>query len=102
VEPGVEFSFCIRPFSIPLTVKPRVEDVVPMRRVVWRGRKWGITARHEFLFEQQSEGVRLMSTERFSGIMFWLFRLFFPRREMERLSGALLRDLKSAAEGRAS
>ena len=52
LEEGYAFTFCLRPFSVPITIEPKIEEVDPREKVVWSGGRFGITSRHEFLFQQ--------------------------------------------------
>jgi ligand-binding SRPBCC domain-containing protein len=98
---GTSFKFCIRPFSFPIHIEPVVEELVAGQKIVWRGTKHGITARHEFLFEEINGKTLLTSREAFK--LSWIKRLFFriPGRRLHDLSLLMLQDLKFAAENRA-
>jgi ligand-binding SRPBCC domain-containing protein len=98
---GTSFKFCIRPFSFPMHIEPVVEEIVPGQKIVWTGTKHGITARHEFLFEEKNGKTLLTSREVFR--LNRLKRLFFgiPGRRLHSLSVLMLQDLKYAAENRA-
>lgn len=91
---GGTFRFCIRPFSLPIHIEPLVEEVVPRERVVWSGSKFGVFARHEFIFRETGDGVLLTSRETFSGAG----SLMFPERTIRELTASILGDLKEAAE----
>jgi hypothetical protein len=52
---------------VPITIEPKIEKVVPREKVVWSGGRFGITSRHEFLFQQARNGVLVTSREQFSG-----------------------------------
>lgn len=95
---GKRFRFCIRPFDIPVRIEPVVEEIVPENRIVWSGRKHGITARHEFTFKVEAGQVLLTSAETFSGALFRTVKFIFPRRKIKELSRLMLYDIKSAAE----
>ncbi len=98
VEQGMTFKCCIRPFSVPVTIEPKIEEVVPLKKVVWKGEKFGITARHEYLFEEHEGGVRVTSREVFTGAGITASGRLFPKGEIEDLTIRLLDDLKTAAE----
>jgi len=95
---GKRFRFCIRPFDIPVNIEPVVEEIIPGRRIVWTGRKHGITARHEFTFQGKGDSVLLTSRETFTGAILKPLKLFFPKRKIRELSILLLHDIKTAAE----
>jgi hypothetical protein len=97
---GRSFKFCIRPFYIPVHLEPVVEEVVPMKRIVWSGRKHGISARHEFTFSAKDGSVKLSSKEIFTGIMVKSFNFLLPRQEMKDLSVLMLLEIKKAVEAK--
>jgi len=98
---GTSFKFCIRPFSFPIHIEPVVEELVAGHKIVWSGTKHGITARHEFLFEEINGKTLLTSREVFK--LNRLKRLFFriPGKRLHRLSLLMLHDVKYAAENSA-
>jgi len=98
LEEGNSFKCCIRPFDIPMDLEPLVEEIVPMQRIVWSGKKHGISARHEFAFQINSSGVLLTSREVFSGLFMSPLRLLFPKKKLQELSETMLREIKTAAE----
>lgn len=95
---GKSFKFCIRPFTFPVNITPVVEEIVPGRRIVWSGSRHGITARHEFLFDEQNGKTLLTSREIFN--INWFQRLFFhiPKKRLHKLSVLMMQDLKNACE----
>ena len=95
---GKSFKFCIRPFTFPLNIEPVVEEMVPGQRIVWSGSRHGITARHEFLFEEKNGKTLITSHEIFR--INWFKRLFFniPKKRLHKLSVLMLQDLKFACE----
>jgi hypothetical protein len=98
LEEGNSFKCCIRPFDIPIDLEPLVEEIDPMHRIVWSGKKHGVSARHEFTFQINSSGVLLSSREAFSGLFMSPLRLLFPKKKLQELSGKMLREIKIAAE----
>ncbi len=98
IAQGTRFRCCIRPFSVPVTFEPKIDEVVPMQMVVWKGEKFGITARHEYRFEEEEGGVRVTSREVFAGPAVAASGRLFPKAEIEELTVRLLKDLKAAAE----
>jgi hypothetical protein len=98
LEEGIRFTFSIRPFSVPITVKPKIVEIVPGEKVVWSGSKFGIFSRHEFLFQQVANGVLVTSRETFRGVPILLARRTFPKKTIRQLTIEMLQDLKKAAE----
>lgn len=95
---GERFTFCIRPFSVPITLKPRIEAVVPAQRIVWTGSKFGIFSRHEFLFQQRTNGVLVTSREVLRGLRLLFGGHAFTKGLVRKLNIAMLKDLKNACE----
>jgi hypothetical protein len=95
---GARLKFCIRPFSLPVTFEPEVQEVLPNKRILWTGSRYGIHARHEFLFEEVGKGVRLTSRETFVGLPLRFAEFLFPRSRILKLTRSLLLDLKNAVE----
>jgi len=50
ITEGNRFRFCIRLFVTPVCFEPVIEEVVTCKRISWHGEKFGITARHEYIF----------------------------------------------------
>lgn len=98
LEEGNSFKCCIRPFDIPMNLEPLVEEIIPMDRIIWSGKKHGISARHEFTFHINGNGVLLTSREAFSGLFMSPLRFLFPKKKLQELSGRMLREIKTAAE----
>ena len=99
LEEGGSFTFCLRPFSIPIVIEPKIEEVVPREKIVWTGTKFGIFSRHEFLFQQASNGVLVTSRESFRGLPLLFGGITFPESSVRELTVGMLTDLKKAAEG---
>ena len=95
---GERFSFCLRPFSVPITLKPKIEEVVPAQRVVWTGSKFGILSRHEFLFHQLTDGVLVTSRKVLRGLRLLFGGHAFTKGMVRKLNIAMLNDLKNACE----
>jgi len=102
LEKGAKFSFCIRPFAVPVQITPIVEEVVPGERMVWSGARFGVSARHEYIFEQRPDGVRVTSRESFRGLAASLLVFMATKWRLRQLSSDILMELKSAAESPAS
>lgn len=96
---GESFKFCIRPFDIPLSIEPHVEEVTPKELIIWTGRKNGIAARHEFTFNQQEGGILLTSRETFTGMFLTPLKFIFPEKKLHELAALMLKELKDAVEG---
>ena len=95
---GKRFSFCIRPFALPVHVEPIVEEVVPGERIIWTGKKYGIQARHEFIFSESNNRVRVLSREIFTAKTFKKLLFYIPNKKLHELSVKMLDELKEAAE----
>jgi hypothetical protein len=95
---GEKFTFCIRPFSFPVRLRPVIEEVLPKERLVWKGWKFGIFSRHEFLLRQTGEGVRVISRETLRGLPLVFGSLSFPVWKVRELTVGMLSDLKKAVE----
>ncbi|GBE06905.1 MAG TPA: hypothetical protein ENG95_00845 [Nitrospirae bacterium] len=95
---GESFAFCLRPFNIPLRMKPVVKEILPREHVIWSGSKYGISARHEFIFKSHDGKVLLTSRETFAGVLVQPLVFFFPARKMRKLTISMLQELKAAAE----
>lgn len=98
IREGGSFSCSITPFLLPVYFRPKIEEVVPLRRVVWRGDKLGITAIHEFLFESSDDAVTVKSRETFSGPLVPLAGLPFSQLRIRQLTRIFLSDLRRRAE----
>lgn len=95
---GKRFRFCLRPFAFPVHVEPEVEEVIPGKRIVWSGTKYGIHARHEFIFERSNGAVLLTSREIFTARGISRILALVPQRKLHRLSVTMLTELKQASE----
>jgi len=95
---GERFTFCLRPFSIPIMIEPKIEEVIPREKVVWTGAKFGIFSRHEFHFQQAANGVLVTSRETFRGLPLLFGGVTFPEGMVRELTVGMLKDLKKAAE----
>jgi hypothetical protein len=98
LEEGERFTFCLRPFAMPIQIDPKIEEVVPREKVVWTGTKFGIFSRHEFLFQQVANGVLVTSRETFRGLPLLFGGITFPDSTVRELTVGMLNDLKKAAE----
>ena len=95
---GKHFTFCIRPFAFPVHVEPVVEEVVPGERIIWSGNKFGIHARHEFIFSELDDRVQVLSREIFSARTIKKLLFHIPKKKLHELSIKMLNELKEAAE----
>jgi hypothetical protein len=100
IKEGGSFRFCIRPFVIPVYLEPVIEEVVPGKKITWRGEIFGITAVHEYIFQETDQGVSVTSRETFSGGPVALSGILFSMGKLKELTLTLLKDLKKAAENR--
>ena len=100
VAEGSRIRFCIRLFVIPFYFEPVIEGVVTCKKITWCGEKFGIIARHEYIFHETEQGVSVTSRETFSGGPVALAGALFSRGRLNGLTVKLLQDLKEAAEKR--
>jgi hypothetical protein len=96
ISEGQRLSLKIRLYALPFSIKPLVECVVPHDQVVWSARKFGVSAKHEFLFTDLGGAVQVLSRERFAGLRPFLMML--PRARIRKVTAAMLRELKKKAE----
>lgn len=95
---GKPLKCSLRPFFLPIRVKLQIEEIVPHKRIVWIARKKGLEARHEFLFENNQNGIHVISRETFTGLLSAGLGLLLPVKRMKSLTETFLEDLKRAAE----
>ncbi len=95
---GSTFRFCWSPFNFPFSIASVIEEVIPQEKVVWRGEKYGISARHAFIFEQREDRVRVTSRETFAGVPVKTLGFLFPEQRLRKLTVSLLGNLKGASE----
>jgi hypothetical protein len=86
------------PLIFPVNVEPLVEEVIPNKRMVWIGSKFGIFARHEFFSEESGGEAIVRSSESFRSMAVDSMPLIFPERVIREMTRKLLMDLKKAAE----
>lgn len=98
IEKGKTFRCTLRPYIFSLNIEPFIVDVVPEKLVVWIGSKFGIFARHEFLFESYGNGTKVTSKEFFKGIPVTKIPLLFPDKIIRGMTRRLLKDLKKTVE----
>ncbi len=97
---GACFSFVVRPFTLPIKVKPRITECDPGKKVVWEGERLGIHAVHTWTFRETNGRVTFISHEEFSGPLIWLARLILVPRRLHSLTRQLLASVKQEAEAR--
>lgn len=98
IKKGKTFTCSIRPFLFPVYFEPFIEEVIPNDRIVWSGSKYGIFARHEFIFRTAENGVLVTSKETFQGVTIENISFIFPSLRIREMTKSLLRDLKEASE----
>jgi hypothetical protein len=98
LEQGKTFTFCLRPFSVPIMIEPKIEEIVPREKVVWSGGRFGITSRHEFLFQKVANGVLVTSREIFRGLPLRLGGKGITEKISRDLVARMLQQLKKACE----
>jgi hypothetical protein len=97
---GTCFSFEVRPFTLPIKVKPRITECQPGQKVVWEGERLGVHAVHTWTFRETNGRVTLISHEEFSGPLILLARLILLPQRLHRLTRELLTSIKREAEAR--
>ena len=95
---GKSFTFLIRSLAFVGPLKPLAEEVLPLKRIILTGSRFGIRARHEFSFEGNEAHTALVSRETFTGITPALPGWRFTQWGLKELTRHMLRDLKTAAE----
>src|SRR5512146_1421064 len=100
VAEGVRLRYWIRPFVIPVPVEPVITEVIPGRKITWRGEIFGIVALHEYTFRETEQGVLVTSRETFSGGPIALTGMLFSMGRLREMTLTLLKELKDAAEKR--
>jgi hypothetical protein len=98
ISEGQRLSLKIRLYALPFSIKPLVECVVPHDQVVWSARKFGVFAKHEFLFTNLGGAVQIVSREKFAGLRPFLMML--PKARIRKVTASMLRELKKKAESR--
>jgi hypothetical protein len=98
IAEGKSFTCVMRPLVFAVHLKPLAIEVLPCKKVVLSGNKFGIRARHEFLFNGNKEKTTVTSRETFTGIPPALPGWIFVQRKIKKLTRSMLQDLKNAAE----
>lgn len=98
IEEGEPIRFCLRPFNLPVSLDPVVDEVIPYERVIWSGSKFGISSRHAFLFQQAANGVLVTSREEFRGIPLLIGGRPLTEKVARDLVRSMLQELKAACE----
>ncbi len=95
---GKCLRFCINPFGLPVYIEPVVNELIPTQKIVWSGRKYGIRARHEFLFSGEDNAVLLSSREEFRVNPLSNLYLRITMKKLHQMSIEMLHQLKEASE----
>ena len=95
---GTCFSFEMKPYFFPIKVVPRIVKCEPGREVVWEGRRFGIHAVHRFTFTEDGDTVRLLSVEKFQGLLVGLARLLMVPGRLHHLTRKMMQSIKVTAE----
>jgi hypothetical protein len=98
IAEGTSFTCLILPLAFVVPLEPLAEEVVPFKRIILSGQMFGVRARHEYLFEGNEAKTTVTSRETFTGIPSVLPTWIFFEMRMKKLTGDMLRDLKTAAE----
>ena len=101
IEEGERIRFCLRPFRLPVNIEPVIDEVLPYERVVWSGSKFGISSRHEFLFQSAGANILVTSREKFRGLPFLIGGRWFTEKIARDLVRSMLQELKAACESAA-
>ena len=95
---GNRVNLFIYLFGFPVSVGLEIEEVMPGTLIVWSGAKFGISSRHEFIFQKCGKGVIVISRETFQAIGLRALGLLFPDGMIRELTLLLLKDLKAVSE----
>jgi hypothetical protein len=95
---GMKYRCALRPFAFPISIEPFVAEFSPHKKIVLTGSKFGVTARHEFIFDESGQGTSVTSREFFGGITFFALWFAFPAWRIRELTQTLLQDLKKTTE----
>ncbi|MEZ4567422.1 MAG: SRPBCC family protein [Desulfobacterales bacterium] len=95
---GACISFELRPLILPMRIAPTVDFSEPGKKVVWSGSRLGISASHEFYFDQNAAGVLLTSIEHFKGPMLIFAKMIRVPARLHALTLRLLDAIKTEAE----
>jgi len=98
LEPGAEFGLYLRPLGLPVSVRARVLESLPGRRVSWQGRMLGITSRHSFSFSDAPGGTLVESREHLQGWSLLWLRPLYSTTSLGRLAQQWLEALAARAE----
>jgi hypothetical protein len=98
ITAGKSFTCLMRPLAFAICLNPLAVEVLPHRKVVLSGNKFGIRARHEFLFDGNEEKATVTSRETFTGMPRALPGWIIVQRKIRKLTRSMLDDLKNAAE----
>jgi hypothetical protein len=92
------FTFQMRPYYLPIKVRPTITRCEPGKEVIWEGHRFGVHAVHRFTFEEIENSVFLTSRETFRGPLLWLSKLIFIPKRLHRLTRQLMASIKNQAE----
>jgi hypothetical protein len=98
LDEGTNIKCSFSPYLFPVEMKIKVERVIPYDRIVWSAQKKGLSAYHEFFFQEQAEGILVTSRETFSGLLARGSGFLLPIKKMETLTRNFLQDLKKVSE----
>lgn len=95
---GKEIFCRFRPFFSPIKVNISIEEIIPYKHIVWSAKKGGLSAYHEFIFEENERVVIVTSLEKFTGILSKGRGILLPKQKMIDLTKSFLKELKIAVE----
>jgi uncharacterized protein YndB with AHSA1/START domain len=102
LAPGTGFSCRLRPFAVSVPFAVTVELAEPPSRLVWVAARWGVRARHGYVFTDHAGGTRCESAEDLTGPTVTLAGLLFPLWRFRGLTRRFLQELKTESERRAA
>ena len=55
-----------------ISIESEITEYEPERRIVWKGKTFGIDAIHTWRFSETEQGTRVYTEEEFTGLLAWL------------------------------
>ena len=95
---GKDLKCCFQPFLFTIKVRIKIDEIIPYERIVWSAKKKGLSAKHEFFFQEHEKGVMVTSIETFTGLLAKASGFILPIKRMRTLTKTFLNDLKRASE----
>ena len=98
LEADSRFELRLSPLGLPVTVRARVLESLPERRVTWQGSILGLETRHTFSFSDLPGGVLVQSRERLTGWPLLWLKPFYSLGRLGRRNQQWLAALARQAE----